>query len=381
MIFDSLPTRQHERWKYANLQFLKTQTFNVPANADDAWVREQIKHIKQLNEPSALVLVMLNGAWAPLYSDALPLGCDISPLEKMALTIDEKAFPIAALQQRSSIGGIKIHVQAKQNITLHCLSLISSDVPLLVNPSVVLHLESGAHLHWVEHVRSDDKAFVTMNHLTQVTVGERAQLDWVKIQTLPFQAAMFAHHDITQQKDSRVSVVNLSRGARFARDETQVTLAQSGAVCETAGFYQTQWDAQFVDNHIDIIHAAPHTNSEMVYKGILDKKSQAVFNGRLNVKAGAQKISAHQANHHLLLSNEAEAYAKPELEIYADDVKCKHGATTGQLNEDALFYLQSRGIEKQAAVAMLMAGFMDEVIERISNDALRAYVKATMVPA
>ncbi|HEU5280872.1 MAG TPA: Fe-S cluster assembly protein SufD [Gammaproteobacteria bacterium] len=381
MIFQSLPTRQHERWKYANLQFLKDQALGAPGEANAAWVRSQIENIKQTQGQGALVLVLLNGEWAPHYSDALPAGCDVSLLEKINLVIDEKAFPVAALQQREVRRGLKIQLQAKQNITLHLLSLVSSASHALVNPMLVLHLDNDARLQLMEHVASDNQAFVMINHLTQVTVGERAHFDWVKIQTLPFQATLFAHHDVNQQKDSLVNFVNISHGARFARDEMQVTLAQSGAVCKTAGFYQTEWDAQFVDNHLDIIHAAPHTESDMLYKGILDKKSQAVFNGRLNVQAGAQKISAHQANHHLLLSNDAEAYSKPELEIYADDVKCKHGATTGQLDEDALFYLQSRGIEKSAAQAMLMAGFMDEVIARIPNETLRAYLKANRVSA
>jgi hypothetical protein len=119
MIFQSLPTRQHERWKYANLQFLKDQALSAPGEANAAWVRSQIENIKQTQGSSALVLVMLNGEWAPDYSDALPVGCEVGHLEKINLAIDEKAFPVAALQQCEVTLGMKIHVQAKENITLH----------------------------------------------------------------------------------------------------------------------------------------------------------------------------------------------------------------------------------------------------------------------
>src|SRR5690242_20612801 len=144
MIFQHLPTRQHERWKYANLQFLKDQAFSAPSNADAAWVRAQLANIKQTAAPEALVLVMLNGVFARDYSDALPLGCELSVLENLNIAIDEKTFPVAALQQREVTSCIKIHVQAKQNITLHLLSVMSSDISAKANPMVVLHLENDA---------------------------------------------------------------------------------------------------------------------------------------------------------------------------------------------------------------------------------------------
>jgi Fe-S cluster assembly protein SufD len=131
-----------------------------------------------------------------------------------------------------------------------------------------------------------------------------------------------------------------------------------------------------VDYHIDIEHAAPRSSSEMLYKGILDKKSRAVFNGRLHVEQNAQKILAYQANHNLLLSNEAEVNSKPELEIYADDVKCKHGATTGQLDQDALFYMQARGIQRVDAVNILLKGFSDEILQRVKSAEMKTRIEA-----
>ena len=124
-----------------------------------------------------------------------------------------------------------------------------------------------------------------------------------------------------------------------------------------------------------MLHAAPHSQSDMLYKGIMENKSRAVFNGKVHVEKNAQKILAQQANHHLLLSQQAEAYSKPELEIYADDVKCKHGATTGQLDQDALFYLRARGIEEADAVAMLLQGFSDNIMQRITHQGVKMRVQ------
>jgi Fe-S cluster assembly protein SufD len=183
---------------------------------------------------------------------------------------------------------------------------------------------------------------------------------------------------VFQQKDSCVSLVNFSLGAKFARDDVMVTLQEAGSECRTAGFYRLTNDNQYIDNHINIDHAAPRSCSEMVYKGVLDKKSRAVFNGRLYVGTGAQKIEAQQQNHNLLLSNVAEVYSKPELEIYADDVKCKHGATTGQLDQDALFYLRARGIEKTEAVNLLLQAFAADILQKITHADIKAHIEKTV---
>ena len=169
-------------------------------------------------------------------------------------------------------------------------------------------------------------------------------------------------------------MTQFNMGADFARDDVAITLQQTGAKCHTSGFYHTSRDNQYVDHHVDVLHAAAHTQSDMLYKGIIDKKSRAVFNGRLHVAAGAQKIQAVQGNHHLLLSASGEAYSKPELEIYADDVKCRHGATTGQLDQDALFYLRARGIPYKEAVHILLKSFAEDVLQRIQDKAIQEQI-------
>ncbi len=197
------------------------------------------------------------------------------------------------------------------------------------------------------------------HHITTIihTAAESA-LEVVKQQRENPQAIHMENYFIQQQQDSRVDLTQINLGAAFARDDVAVTLQAAGAKCYTSGFYHTTRDNQYVDHHIDVLHQAAHTESDMLYKGIIDKKSRAVFNGRLHVAAGAQKIQAVQGNHHLLLSAQAEAYSKPELEIYADDVKCRHGATTGQIDQDALFYLRARGIPQTEAIGILLKSLL-----------------------
>jgi Fe-S cluster assembly protein SufD len=151
-------------------------------------------------------------------------------------------------------------------------------------------------------------------------------------------------------------------------------LNERGAECSINGFYVLNHDGQHIDNHIQIDHIAPHGNSKMMYKGILDKKSHGVFNGKIFVHPGAQKTQSNQANHNLLLSSSAEMDTKPEFEIYADDVKCAHGDTVGQLDTESLFYLRSRGIDKDAALKLLTRAFADDVMSRITHPAIAQYM-------
>ena len=214
--------------------------------------------------------------------------------------------------------------------------------------------------------------------MTNIHAGPNSQLHHYKVQRENTSATHMANTFITQQRDSMVALTNISIGAKFSRDDVLVKLQETGAECRTAGFYRLESDNQYIDQHITIDHAAPHSRSEMVYKGVLDKKSRAVFNGRLHVGVGAQKIEAQQQNHNLLLSNFAEIYSKPELEIYSDDVKCKHGATTGQLDQDALFYLRARGIEKTEAVSLLLHAFAADIYQKITNADIRMHIEAAV---
>lgn len=388
-----LPTRRDDRWKYTDLTFLLSRQFTSPGETSIDRVREVVTaYRKKINDEA--FIVMVNGEFVPSVSDTavLPEGVTVCGMgdalrEHEALIkaflhaeMNSQQCPFAVLNTALFSSGLFFHVPEAIHIDkpVHLLFLALDQSGFIANPRQVMILGKASRLTLVEHCCSVSSQSYFMNSVTQISAGEACELDYVKWQNEQAQAVHMAHYFVSQKKDSRLVMTNLTAGGAFSRDDVMVNLSESGAECRTGGFYRLSRDDQYVDHHININHAAPHSNSEMLFKGILDKKSRAVFNGRLHVEKGSQKITAYQANHNLLLSDNAEIYSKPELEIYADDVKCKHGATIGQLDQDAMFYLCSRGIEKKEAQSMLMQGFADEIFERITHDTLRLHAKEWM---
>ena len=174
-------------------------------------------------------------------------------------------------------------------------------------------------------------------------------------------------------RDSNVSSVNIDLGGRLVRNNLNVTTAEENANCKLNGLYMVT-GTQHVDNRVIIDHAKPYTTSRELYKGILDGKSRSVFHGSIIVREGAEKVDAHQIDKNLLLSNEAEADTKPAFWIYCDDVKCGHGAACGQMDDTALFYLRSRGIDENSARRMLTQAFISEIIDCIEDESYRSYI-------
>jgi Fe-S cluster assembly protein SufD len=183
-------------------------------------------------------------------------------------------------------------------------------------------------------------------------------------------ACKITHTFIHQEKNSLTSSNNITLHGGLIRNSTCHYLGGEGAESFSYGLFLTdKW--QHVDNYVNVEHAFPHCTSNQLFKGVLDDMSTGAFNGRILVQPGAQKTLAYQRNNNILLTDDAKMDTKPQLEIFADDVKCSHGATIGQLDGDALFYLQSRGINKREARLMLMFGFAHEVIQNIKIEALR----------
>lgn len=210
---------------------------------------------------------------------------------------------------------------------------------------------------------------------TEIHAEKNARVDYYKIQKESLAATHTADLIVQQKQDSLVTTFLVDQGGRATKEMTHVRLNERGATCQLHGLYLLNHDDQFVMNHITVDHVAAHSASSMIAKGILDKKSRAEFNGKVHVQPEAQQIQAHQANHNLLLSSTAEVSSKPELEIYADEVKCTHGATVGQLDAAALFYLRSRGIEKEAAEKILIRAFAAEMMDKIPSEAIRHYIQ------
>jgi Fe-S cluster assembly protein SufD len=218
-----------------------------------------------------------------------------------------------------------------------------------------------------------DAPYLT-NTVTEIITGEAAGIEHYKLEQESESAYHMAGIYVRQQRDSRFTSHNVALGGKLARNDLQVSLEGTGADCTLNGLHLTR-GRQHVDNHTRIDHLSPQANSREWYRGVLDGRSRTVFNGRIVVHRDAQKTTAQQGNHNLLLSEDAEADAKPQLEIHADDVQCAHGCTVGQLDEEAVFYLRSRALDEATARAFLIYAFAADVLERIRIEPVRQYLE------
>jgi Fe-S cluster assembly protein SufD len=389
----SLPTPKNERWKYADLNGLMQQSFSFAQKINTDVLAEQLQHLRSSHEDRILLLIV-NGQFIPELSDLdkLPkkvIACHLQQAlyQEEALVkqywpekIDAAIYPFAALSTALANDGLFFYVPKEVTISqpLHLLSLSMENESVITNHHHLVIMGENTTATLIEEYFSlNEKAYVT-NSLLQVVLETSAQLTHYKLQAEETQAFYFSCLMTEQQAHSSYSLTQFTIGASFSREDIAIQLKATGAECRTAGFYQANQSNQYIDYHLDVHHAAPRTTSEMLYKGIVAQQARAVFNGKLLVDKGSQKIVAYQANHNLLLSPRAEVYSKPELEIYADDVKCKHGATTGQLNQDALFYLRARGIPQEEATAILLEGFREEILARIQSSVVRTRIKEAL---
>ena len=253
---------------------------------------------------------------------------------------------------------------------IQVVDLLHSDEDMFNQHRNLIIVEENAEIALIicDHTLTPQK-FLT-NGVTEVYVGENSHFDIIRVQNEHNNACKITHTFIHQEKYSTASSNNITLHGGLIRNSTYHFLAGEGAQSLSYGLYLTdKW--QHVDNFVNVEHSAPNCTSNQLFKGVLDDMSTGAFNGRILVKPNAQGTVAYQKNNNILMTDDAKMDTKPQLEIFADDVKCSHGATVGQLDEDALFYLQSRGINKREASLMLMFGFAHEVIQNIKIGPLR----------
>jgi Fe-S cluster assembly protein SufD len=224
------------------------------------------------------------------------------------------------------------------------------------------------------HLSLGQAATVT-NVVTESCIGDGANIEHIKFQDQSNRAFHLASLHSELGRDAQYTFHSIALGARLSRNNLRMRLARPGIECVLNGLYMLRGQ-QLADHHMIVEHAAPHCDSHEYFNGILDDQSRGVFHGRILVQPGAQKTDAKQTNKNLLLSDDATANTKPQLEIYADDVKCTHGATIGEMDDDAIFYLRTRGLDPSTARRMLLHGFAGEIVERIRHDAVREELDA-----
>jgi len=388
------PTQKTEEWKYTDLRPILKREFKFslqkPPPAEMALI-----DAGTINSLECYKLVFINGYYIPRYSDTVPVRNNtiVKPLLQ-ALAEDDVAIKqhlncysdndknaFAALNSAFLQSGAAILVPNGISIDkpVHIIYLVDNSAGLLAcNPRNLLVLGKNASATVIETYCGVDEVDYFTNTITEISLDNGASLEHYKLQQEGMNSFHIGNIQVQQQKDSRLISHVISLGAKLARNDIDVKLGEHGAEVVLNGLYMAD-KTQHVDNHTRIDHLCPHTHSTQTYRGVLAGRSRGVFNGKVVVHKNAQKISADQSNANLLLSDDAEIDTKPELEIYADDVKCSHGATIGQLDENMLFYLRTRAIPEDTAKSLLTFAFADEIIRQLGLTPVRQQLEHRII--
>jgi Fe-S cluster assembly protein SufD len=381
-----IPTKKNEAYKYTNLNIFFDHDYAnyfIPVASDFVKAEEFRCDVADLDTHG---IVLLNGFYPTIYEKLrkLPGGAWVGSLNEAASKFPgliEKHYGKYAYGESDGLinlntamapDGMFIYVPegAALEKPIQIVNLVYSEEDIFNQHRNLIIIEKDAEASVIvcDHTLSPKK-FLT-NAVTEIFVGENSHFDIVRVQNEHNNAGKVTHTFIHQERNSVTSSNNMSLHGGLIRNSTYHYLGGQGAETSSYGLFLTdRW--QHVDNYINVDHAFPNCTSNQLFKGVLDDMSTGAFNGRILVRKDAQGTLAYQRNNNIILTDDAKMDSKPQLEIYADDVKCSHGATVGQIDEDALFYLQSRGINKHEARLMLMFGFAHEVIQNIKIAPLR----------
>jgi len=390
---DGLPGPRNEAWKYTSLRALEQRRHaNGDANALTRTV-DPARFLLPGIEGARLVFV--NGVYRPDLSRKSPVdGLSISTLAlatasdldaSRALLEREFSDPASAFARLNTVlaaDGPIVRVRAGATIArpIHFVFIGgSADSEIAWNLRAVVEIGDGASLHLIEHhVNSSGTGAAQLgNIVSQYAIGRGARLDLVQIQDAAESASLIRRSEFTIADDAVLSTHTLETGAQMMRHDFIVDLAGRGARLISRGVFALH-GRQHADTHLDVQHNARDTTSDIVWRGVADQRSRGVFHGAITVAAGADGADAQLSNKNLLLSANAEIDTQPVLEIYADEVKAAHGATVGQLDEDALFYLRSRGLAPDAARRLLISAFCSAVLSDLPEQHLREHLDALL---
>ena len=366
------PTTQWEEWRYTNVgPIAKAHWTSVAGRPDEAGPHTYAG--------AAAEIVFVNGYLSSTRGDVLPLSkaANHPAVEKhFAKYADYQRHPFTALNTANAQDGgiIIIPDNAVVEGFIHILFIGDGD-GVWSHPRNLIVAGLNAQVTVVETYAGTGSYFT--NAVTEIVAGEGAIVDHYKIELESLTASHIATVQIHQERSSSVTSRQIALGGGLVRNEVNVALAGEGASLTLDGLFVLA-GTQHVDNHTVIDHVKPHCNSLELYKGILDDKSRGIFDGRIIVREGAQKTNSRQVNRNMLLSETAIVDSKPTLEILNDDVKCNHGSTIGQLNDEALFYLRSRGIDEPEARKLLIYGFASEIVDRMKIEAVKETVRRRM---
>jgi Fe-S cluster assembly protein SufD len=387
------PTTRLEAWKFTNVAAIANTRFEPARYELNPAIEEKLK-ASPYTDLGCSRLVFLNGTYSPALSSlaGLPKGVRAGSLAAALASGDPSLEPHlaryanfqdhafvalnTALMEDGAFLEIPKGLVLEQPVYLLYVST-AGDQPTVSYPRNLILIGRESQVTLVEgHLGLTDGVYLT-NAVTEVSVGENAVVNYCKLQHESERAFHVATLQVHQERSSNVTTYAISFGAALTRQDLNAVLDGEGAECLLNGLYVVK-GRQHMDNYTTIDHVKPHANSREVYKGVLDGKSAGVFHGRIIVRKDAQKTDAKQSNRNLLLSDGATINTKPQLEIYADDVKCTHGATIGQIDQEAVFYLRSRGIGHDEARSMLTYAFANEIISQIKFEPIRTRLTDTL---
>jgi Fe-S cluster assembly protein SufD len=372
------PTTQWEEWRYTNVAPIAKTKWRTAAGATVA------APVPGSIPNASAELVFVNGKF--VHGNVNAIGVQVVPMQQAAGNpaleahyaryADYRQHPFTALNTANAEDGALVIVPDGAVVEgfVHLL-FVGSGNEVWSHPRNLIVVGRNAQLAIVESYAGSGAYFT--NAVTEIVAADNAVIDHYRIECESLDAYHVGTTQIHQERSSSVTSRHITLGGALVRNEVNAVLAGEGASLTLDGLFVLT-GRQHADNHTVIEHARPHCDSLELYKGILDESARGIFDGRIIVREGAQKTNSRQYNHNLLLSPTAIVDSKPTLEILNDDVKCNHGSTIGQLNDDALFYLRARGIDEDEARRLLVYAFATEIVDRMKVEAVKEQVGRVM---
>ena len=377
------PTKNEEEWKYTALKTIINKDYKV-TNCTDVAV--ELNDVKKyfIQDIDTYKIVFINGVYSPFLSETTHSGMDVCLLSsaikkpKYKLILDhyfnktaKNDESLTHLNTAFTQQGAFIHIP-KNTVVSKPIQIIyfSLKENQFLQPRNLIVVDENSHVQILERHQTIDDSFNFTNSVTEIFAAKRAIVDYYKIQNDTEKASLIDQTFVQQKDNSIVSVNTFSFGGKFTRNNLEFYQEGQRLESNLNGFSLLK-NKQFTDNHTVIYHNQPNCESHELYKGIYADNATGVFNGKVIVDKKAQLTNAFQQNNSILIGDKSTVYSKPQLEIFADDVKCSHGCTIGQLDETALFYMQQRGIPKKEAHALLLYAFGNDIIEKIKFPKLK----------
>lgn len=386
------PTTRHEEWRYSNLKntLKKEYNFHVESNL----TADQVKAVK-LPNLHGNVLYFINGVYKPEFSDIVSSTDELQIMtfqdaqEKIPMLlenhfskhVDTQNEAFSALNTALANDGVVVYIPDNKTLTEPIIMRMMGDVTKEDVGAIIRNLivvGKNAEVKIAEAYRTIGKNASFTNALTEIHIEQDARVDYYKVQNENDESSHIGMTQVYQKDRTYFYAATFTINGGFVRNNLHLILDGEHIESFMYGLYIPN-EKQHIDNHTLVDHRKPNSVSNELYKGILMDKSTGVFNGKIFVREDAQKTNAYQNCRNVIVSKDATMNTKPQLEIWADDVKCSHGTTTGQLNEDAIFYMQTRGIPKEEAVRLQLLAFAEDVVSKIKIESIHEYLEGLII--